>query len=104
MGNDMTLFQLFSELEKRGIQLRAEKDMLAFHPRSAVTPDLEEKLKSYKQELLVIVRNASYIDPQDANSVWQLAVDDIEKKFLFPDDMVDVLRDVNAQWVHNDIG
>jgi len=100
----MTLFQLFSELEQRGIQLRAEKDMLAFHPRSAVTPDLEGKLKSYKQELLVIVRNASCIDPQHANSVWQLAVDDIERKSVFPDDIVAVLRSVNAQWVHNDIG
>ncbi len=40
----MTVFQLLGELEQRGIQLRAGKDMLAFHPQSAVTPYLEVTL------------------------------------------------------------
>ena len=43
---------LLAELWRRGIQVEAHGDRLRYRPRSAVTPELAQRLKSRKAELL----------------------------------------------------
>jgi len=47
---------LLIELTRQGIDLRADGDKLRFRPRSAMTPDLIERTKTCKPELLVMLR------------------------------------------------
>ncbi len=42
---------LLAELTRRGIRLRFEGDLLQYHPRSAMTPDLLERVRAHKAEL-----------------------------------------------------
>ncbi|MFQ5735054.1 MAG: hypothetical protein ACE5KM_24230 [Planctomycetaceae bacterium] len=44
------------DLTRAGIHLEAHGDRLRFHPRSAMTPDLIDRIKAHKNELLAILR------------------------------------------------
>lgn len=46
---------LLAELTGLGIELVAHADRLRYRPRSAVTPELVERLRSHKAELLAIL-------------------------------------------------
>ena len=48
-----------NELAQRGIRIEASGDRLRFSPRSAVTPDLADRMKAHKGELLTILRSMS---------------------------------------------
>ena len=52
----MSLAQLLLDLAARGIRLEASGDRLRFHPRSAVTPELIERLRDHKESLLAVLR------------------------------------------------
>jgi hypothetical protein len=52
----MTATRLMAEINSLGIRLEAKGDRLRFSPRSAVTPDLAERMKAHKAELLVVLR------------------------------------------------
>lgn len=58
MGGAMTAADLLAELGRRGIQVEAHGDRLRYRPRSAVTPELAQRLKSHKRELLAILGDA----------------------------------------------
>jgi hypothetical protein len=55
----MNAGELFSKLARLGIRLKAEGDRLRFAPRSAVTPDLADRMKAHKAELLAMLRPVS---------------------------------------------
>jgi hypothetical protein len=49
---------LLADLSARGIVLQAHDDRLQFRPCSAITPDLSERLKRHKAQLLAILPGA----------------------------------------------
>ena len=60
---------LLIELARRGIELRAAGDRLRYRPRSAMTPDLADRLAAHKGDLLAILAAAdSLADPAPAGS------------------------------------
>ena len=52
----MSAAQLMTELTRLGIRIEAHGDRLLYSPRSAVTPDLADRMKAHKGELLAILR------------------------------------------------
>ncbi|HQA44934.1 MAG TPA: hypothetical protein PLM77_11130 [Phycisphaerae bacterium] len=50
---------LMGELAARGIELQAEGGKLRFRPRAAMTPDLAERVKRHKPELLAMLTGDS---------------------------------------------
>jgi TubC N-terminal docking domain len=52
----MTASQLMDDLDQRGIRLEVRGDRLRYSPRSAVTPELTERMIQCKPELLKIIR------------------------------------------------
>jgi hypothetical protein len=67
-----------------------------------VTPDLADRMKTHKSELLEILRrdpNGPTIDLKDATAVWQAALDRLEGDPLFPPDVMQALQAANAQWI-----
>jgi hypothetical protein len=50
---------LLADLAARDIELQAHGDRLRFRPRSAVTPDLAERLTRHKAQLLAILQGAN---------------------------------------------
>lgn len=52
----MSVAQLMADLNHRGVRLEAHGDRLRFSPRSSVTPDLAERMKAHKGELLALLR------------------------------------------------
>jgi hypothetical protein len=50
---------LLADLAARGIKLQSRDGRLRFRPRSAVTPDLAERLTVYKTRLLAILEPAA---------------------------------------------
>ena len=49
---------LLLELSRRGIELRAVGDRLRYRPRSAVTPDLADRLAALRGDLLAVLAAA----------------------------------------------
>lgn len=97
----MTATQLMTDLARLGIHIEAHGDRLRYSPRSAVTPDLADRMKAHKGELLAISRrdpDAPAIDLTNATAVWQAALDRLEGDPLFPSDVMDVLRNSNVEW------
>ena len=52
----MRAAQLMADLTRLGIRLEAHGDRLRYSPRSAVTPDLAERMTAHKAELLALLR------------------------------------------------
>ena len=97
----MTAAQLMIDLARLGIHIEAHGDRLRYSPRSAMTPDLADRVKAHKGELLAILRRdpeAPSIDLTDATQVWQAALDRLEGDPLFPPDLMEGLRAADAQW------
>lgn len=49
----MEIIELLDNLKQSGIQLKIENGKLRFHPKSAMTPEMMELLRQYKQQILV---------------------------------------------------
>ncbi len=54
----MSATELLADLARLGIEVIAHGDRLRYGPRSAMTPDLAERLRTHKAELLAILRPA----------------------------------------------
>lgn len=52
----MNVAELLADLDRLGIRLDADGDRLRYHPRSAATPDLLDRLRTHKAALLAILR------------------------------------------------
>ena len=93
----MIATQLITDLAQRGIRLEAHGDRLRYSPRSAMTPDLAQRMKTNKGELLAILRSPA-IDLTNADAVWQAALDLLQGKPLFPTDVMEALRAADVRW------
>ena len=51
----MSAAELLTDLTRLGIEVVAHKDRLRYRPQSALTPDLAERLRTHKAELLAIL-------------------------------------------------
>lgn len=52
----MTARELLDALARQGVTVEAHGDRLRYSPREAVTPDLLERLREHKAELLALLR------------------------------------------------
>jgi hypothetical protein len=52
----MSVIDLMSDLREHGIHLEAHGDRLRYSPRSSVTPNLAQRMKANKGELLAMLR------------------------------------------------
>jgi len=52
----MTVTQILSELERRGVRLEAVGDRLRYRPKDAVPAEMVEVLRAHKEELLQALR------------------------------------------------
>lgn len=98
----MSATELRNDLAQRGIKLAVHGDLLRYSPRSAITPDLLERMSAHKEELLTIVRNeaqAPVIDSTDPTAVWQATLDRLEGDSHFPADILESLRQGQANWI-----
>lgn len=59
----MSAADLLLDLGRLGIRLEADGERLRYFPRSALTPDLLERLKAHKAELLAVLRPAPEAAP-----------------------------------------
>ena len=71
----MSAAELLLDLGRLGIRLEAHGERLRYCPRSALTPDLLDRLKAHKAELLALLRPA----PAETQSIpigsgWAMAV------------------------------
>ena len=82
----MIAHDLLAELDQRGITIEAHGGRLRYSPRSAVTPDLADRMKAHKGELLALLRPKTEA-PND-------------QRF---DDWIELRRpDGGLSWVHPD--
>lgn len=51
----MSAAEIVADLARRGIRLEANGERLRYYPRSALTPDLMDRLKANKAELLASI-------------------------------------------------
>lgn len=73
-----------TDLARLGIRIEARGDRLRYSPRSAVTPDLTDRMKAHKGELLAIL--------------WQETLDRLDSDPLFPPDVLAGLRAADVDW------
>ena len=97
----MSAAELMTDLARLGIRIEAQGNRLRYSPRSAVTPEIADRMRAYKGELLAILRRdpeAPAIDLTDATQVWQAALDRLKGNPLFPHDVMEELRAADARW------
>ena len=97
----MIATRLIADLARLGIRLEARGDRLRYAPRSAVTPELANRMKGHKTELLEVLRieaDMPSIDQTDATAIWQMVLDRLVGDPLFPSDVIDALRAADVQW------
>jgi hypothetical protein len=90
-----------TDLVRLGIRIEALGDRLRYSPRSVVTPDLAERMKIHKGELLAVLRrdmDARTIDLTNATEVWRASLRRLEGDPRFPPNVMAALRVANAQW------
>ena len=63
-----TTADLLADLTGRGIELRAEGGRLRFRPVAAMTPELAERVKAHKGELLDLLSPASMAEPSETHA------------------------------------
>jgi TubC N-terminal docking domain len=62
----MSAAQLLADLAQRGIRLEGDGERLRYYPRSAVRPEVLERLKAHKGELLQLLRPTLGFDVDSA--------------------------------------
>lgn len=66
------LADLIVDLDRAGVQeLVADGDTLRYRPRSALTPDLAERLRTHKAELLAILGPTEGTDGAATGPAWE---------------------------------
>ena len=90
----MSVIDLMIDLRDRGIQLEADGDRLRYSPKAAMTPELAERVKAHKPELLTILT----ADDVRAAALWQAALDLLEDDPEFPPETLAACRKASVRW------
>lgn len=80
----MSVRDLLVELAGRGITIEARGDRLRYSPRSAVMPDLAERMKAHKAALLAMLTGEP-CEPEvshEANEAQWQAISDADRDYL----------------------
>jgi hypothetical protein len=98
-----TLRDLLSECENRNVRLEPTEDdgLLVDGPQHSLTPDLLDRLRTRKFELLAMLREETdrpTVNLTDANAVWQAAMDELKGDEMFPDELLQILRAAPVAW------
>lgn len=89
LGGTVSAADLIADLTRMGIRLEAHGDRLRYSPRSAVTPELIERMKANKPELLVAmlatpkVQNVHFKSNRDDWETPQWLFDELNSEFGF---------------------
>jgi len=96
----MRAAELLLDLGRLGIRLEADGERLRYFPRSALTPDLLDRLKAHKADVLALLRaapEATPIEPNNAAAVWQAALDRLDGDPWFPPELWAAMRTADAR-------
>ena len=66
----MSAAQVMTDLARLGIRIEADGDRLRYSPRSKVTPDLLERMKAHKGELMAILRSEAPPEDSEPKCSW----------------------------------
>ena len=66
---------LLLDLTRRGIELEAHRDKLRYRPRSAMTPELAERITAHRGELLTILQEPRSADFEQSGPVRPVDAD-----------------------------
>jgi len=80
MGETVTVTQLMVDLTRLGIRLEANGDRLRYSPRLAVTPELADRMKAHKDELLAIL-TADPVILETRQQVYAQMVERVNKTY-----------------------
>ncbi|MBB74420.1 MAG: hypothetical protein CMJ75_07905 [Planctomycetaceae bacterium] len=92
----MSVIEIIKDLKAAGVRLEEHGDELWCTPPESMTPELVERVKDHKGELLAILRKAAA--DLAAAAVWQQTVAELDGDPLFPPDVIDGLRHGRAKW------
>jgi hypothetical protein len=100
----MSAAQLLHDLKQMGVHLEVAGERLRYSPKAALTPEVLERLRRYKFELLAILREQTErptVNLDDPNAVWQAALNELEGDKLFPAELLQALRSARVAWNQN---
>lgn len=96
----MQAMELFTELNRRGLQLRAEGDLLIVKPGGALTDELRAEIRQHKPDLLRMVSPVGQCFCDDCGDVVDLlVVPCFPERLRFACRHKWVLREDWARWV-----
>lgn len=90
----MSLTDLMIDLAARGIQLEARGDRLRYSPKTAMTPELNARVKTHKSALLAILS----ANDVPAAALWHAALDHMEASEAFPSEQLAACRRASVEW------
>lgn len=96
-----TASELLRECETRGIQLSPIKwgDLKISSPGGVLDADLISRIKDHKSEILALLNdNSANRRPQNAQDVWQSAIDNLDGDPDFPAEITEALRSASVRW------
>jgi len=99
----MSAAALLAELAQLGITIEAHGDRLRYSPRSSVTPDLADRLKAHKRELLAMLTaegDAPTVVPISAIETWHHALNRLAGEF--PAEVTEGLRSADVRWADDE--
>ncbi|NOT02350.1 MAG: hypothetical protein HOP29_17220 [Phycisphaerales bacterium] len=82
-----TVTQLLQDLQRRGVTVRAVGDRIGFKPADAVPPELVERMRRHKTELLAMLRGRNRRPPVGPLPVQPSAFTTTPKGFVVPNDL-----------------
>ena len=94
MGGTVSVADLITELSQLGIKLEVQGDRLRYSPRSAMTPELAERVKSHKAVLLAILTS----EDMPAALLWHMALDRLEAGGEFAPEHLEGCRRASTRW------
>ena len=92
----MNASQLIRELAEAGVTIAVRGEVLRCTPRERMTPQLLQRVREHKPELLARLEYAT--DTLNANAVWHQTLDQLAGDPLFPPHVMEMLRAGKARW------
>jgi hypothetical protein len=93
--------ELLQELNQMGVRLEVVGERVRYWPKDALTPDLLDRLRSHKFELLAMLREQTdrpNVNLADPNAVWQAVVNELKGDEMFTDELLQALCAATVAW------